>query len=117
MAFFSSMRPAAALMDLLEREHKALLTGQFQSLERISAPKEALMKSIAKSRPNQHELNALKVRSARNRRLLEASARGLKSARLRLAQLQQKPASLKTYGPSGGITALGDKSLTMKKKA
>jgi hypothetical protein len=117
MKLFDALRPANALTTLLEKERAALLGGDFVALQKISVSKESLMKLVARTRITQKEIDALHKLTNRNRRLLVASARGIKSAQNRISNLQAKPAALNTYGPSGRITQISDKSLTIKRKA
>lgn len=117
MKFFDSLRPITALTDLLDKERAALLSGDFRALRKLGGPKESLMKAVARAQPSPKELDALKKLTERNRRLLVASARGIKSAKNRISNLQLKPATLNTYGPSGGMTQIGGNSLTIKRKA
>ena len=117
MSLFDKLRPAHALTNLLEKERVALLAGNFADLQKLGANKEALMKSVARSKPSQKEIVSPQKLTNRNRRLLIASSRGVRSAQMRIAKLRAKPAALNTYGPSGGITSIDDKPLTIKKKA
>lgn len=117
MSIFSALRPAHALTNLLERERAALLKGNLTDLQKIGVNKETLMKAVARSKPTQAEITSLQKLTNRNRRLLIAASKGVRSAQMRITKLRAKPAALNTYGPSGGITSMGDKSLTIKRKA
>lgn len=116
MKLFNTLRPISSLTALLEQERTALLSGDFKTLAQLSTSKERLLKLVAQSQPSQADLNTLQRLSARNGKLLASSARGFKSARERLSQARIKPPQFKTYGPSGGMTAVGHKSLTIKTK-
>lgn len=116
MGLFDTLQPVKALTDLLEKEHNAILKAEFATLAQVSASKMSLMKSVARSSPTKNDLDALKTLTERNSRLLAASAQGLKSARKRLSMLYAPRPSLQTYGPSGSMSQIGNKSLTIKKK-
>ncbi|RPE64639.1 hypothetical protein EDD53_2399 [Pacificibacter maritimus] len=116
MGLFNAMRPVSALIELLEKEHDAIIKGQFSVLVDVSEPKESLMQALSRVSPNEADLNVLKKLSERNRKLLVASAHGLKSARKRLADLKAPLPSFQTYGPSGSRADMVNKSLTIKKK-
>jgi hypothetical protein len=116
MALFDSLKPVRALTELLEKEHAAILKAEFAALAQISALKMSLMKSVAKSSATSAELETLKSLTERNRILLAASAQGFKSARKRLSMLRAPRPTFQTYGPSGSMSDIGNKSLTIKKK-
>ncbi|MEM5476677.1 hypothetical protein [Pacificibacter sp. AS14] len=116
MGLFSTMKPVQALTELLEKERVAILKAEFATLAQISASKMSLMKSVAKSSATASELEALKSLTERNRKLLAASAQGFKSARKRLSMLRAPRTTFQTYGPSGSMSDIGHKSLTIKRK-
>ncbi|WP_434289812.1 hypothetical protein [Celeribacter sp. SCSIO 80788] len=117
MAFLDAFRPAAALADLLEREKTALLKGDFATLEELSKSKESLLALVAKSKTPPPVLKDLQNRSAHNKRLLMASAKGLRTARERILSLRAQSQGFTAYGPAGKTTEIERKSLTMKRKA
>jgi hypothetical protein len=116
MALFDKMRPINTLINLLEKEHDAIINGHFTKLAEVSASKESLMKSLMRIPPNEIELKALKRLCERNRKLLVASAQGLRSAHKRLKELQSPQPTFQTYGPTGSRAHMINKSLTIKKK-
>lgn len=116
MGLFDTMKPVIALTDLLEKEHAAILKAEFATLAYVGASKMSLMKAVAKSSATAEELETLKKLTERNRKLLAASAQGLQSARKRLSMLRAPRPTLQTYGPSGSMSDIGNKSLTIKRK-
>jgi hypothetical protein len=116
MGLFDAVKPIQALTQLLEKEHDAIVRAEFATLGQISTSKATLMQSVARSSAKPHELEVLKKLTERNRTLLLASARGLQSARKRLSMLRAPKPTLQTYGPTGMMSNIGNKSLTIKKK-
>jgi hypothetical protein len=116
MGLFDSVKPVQALAVLLEKERAAILKAEFSTLAQVSASKMSLMKSVAKSSATANELEALKALTERNRKLLVASAQGFKSARKHLSMLRAPRPTFQTYGPSGSMSDIGHKSLTIKRK-
>jgi flagellar biosynthesis/type III secretory pathway chaperone len=117
MALLDAFRPAAALSDLLDKEKATILKSDFSTLEKLSKTKESLLVMVAKAQISPSDLKALKQRSEHNSRLLMASAKGIKSAREKLLSLRSTSRSFTAYGPAGKTTPIGNKSLTMKRKA
>lgn len=117
MAILDSVRPVHALNELLDKEHDSLLKYDFATLSKVLLHKEKLMVMVAKSNAPQKSLTRLKRKADRNSRLLSASARGLKNARTRIQNLRNTPKTFNSYGPNGCATSIGNKSLTMKRKA
>ena len=116
MVILDRLKPEAALLNLLAREEKAILAGDFDTLERLFEQKQMLLARVARARLPEASLQALSRRSERNNRLLAASARGINKAREELARLRKGPQRFSTYGPRGGSNQLGHKSLTIKRK-
>lgn len=116
MGLFDSLKPVQALTELLEKERAAILKAEFATLAQVSASKISLMKSVAKSTATERELETLKSLTERNSKLLAASAQGLRSARKRLSMLRAPKPAFQTYGPSGSMSDIGHKSLTIKRK-
>ncbi|ATG48449.1 hypothetical protein [Celeribacter ethanolicus] len=117
MAFLDAFRPASALADLLDKEKAAILKGDFATLETLSKSKESLLSLVAKSKTPVVVLQDLKKRSEHNKRLLMASAKGLRTARERILSLRHQSRGFTAYGPAGKATEIERKSLTMKRKA
>ncbi|WP_321367229.1 hypothetical protein [uncultured Celeribacter sp.] len=117
MALLDAFRPVSALEDLLEKEKDAILKSDFQALEALAKHKENLMALVARSQVSTSSLTALKKRIERNRRLLQAAAKGIRSAQERLLTLKTPKPAFSTYGPAGTTTSMVRKSLTMQKKA
>lgn len=116
MGLFDTRKPVEALTELLEKERIAVLKAEFATLAQISGPKMSLMKLVAKSSATASELETLKLLTERNRKLLTTSAQGFKSARKRLSMLRAPRPTFQTYGPSGSMSNIEHKSLTIKRK-
>ncbi|SFJ61895.1 hypothetical protein [Celeribacter neptunius] len=117
MAFLDAFRPAAALSKLLDREKEAILKSDFSTLETLAKSKESLMGQVARAQLPERSLKDLQRRADHNRRLLLASAKGIRTARERLLNLNKETKEFTAYGPAGATTSIARKSLTMKRKA
>ncbi|PTQ75016.1 hypothetical protein [Celeribacter persicus] len=117
MAFLDAFRPAAALADLLDKEKAAILKGDFATLGVLLKSKESLLTIVAKSKTPAEVLKDLQKRSDHNKRLLMASAKGIRTARERILSLRNQVRGFTTYGPAGKATEIKRQSLTMERKA
>jgi len=106
MGLFSKADASDALEDLLERERFAVLDGRFDVLERMSAEKERLVRSFARTGVAPPTLARLKAGSERNGRLLEAMRTGIMAAQKRLQAMQEQKKPLQTYDSSGRKSAI-----------
>ncbi len=88
------------LVDLLERERKAITTGNFEMLGRLAPEKDRLLRAVGAA-GNTGDLVHLRERADRNQELLQAAARGLLSVRERLKQLRTIRQDVKTYDSTG----------------
>ena len=115
MGLFETQSAAEALEDLLEKERTAILDGRFDSLERLAAEKERLVKSVADS--GGPGLVGLRTRAERNRALLMAMGSGVKAAIQRIEGLRRAGAPLHTYDASGQRTAMAGPFETFGRRA
>lgn len=86
----------ASLEDLLDATTAALLAGDLTALARL-APQ---MEQADLSPADQPQLLRLQSKAHRNARLLQAAARGVKAARLRVDEITRGP-TLTTYDAQG----------------
>jgi hypothetical protein len=84
------------LETLLDSAAEALLSGNFAELARITPQVEAASLDLADRRVARR----LEAKARRNARLLEAAMRGVKAARLRMAEVHAGP-TLTTYDMRG----------------
>lgn len=83
------------LEDLLDRAAQALLVGNFDELSTLAQQIESA--ALPQDRASAERLQA---KAKRNARLLEAASRGVKAARLRVAEITRGP-TLTTYDALG----------------
>ena len=86
----------ASLEDLLDAAAEALLIGDLPALSRLTPE----IESAALVPPNRAAAERLQMKAQRNARLLQAAARGVKAARLRVAEIARGP-TLTTYDARG----------------
>jgi hypothetical protein len=85
-----------SLEDLLDHAAAALLTGDLAALARITPA----IESASLAAPDHATATRLAQKARRNARLLDAAGRGVKAARLRLAEITHGP-TLSTYDARG----------------
>lgn len=107
MALFDLKDTAGAMHDVLDRERAAILSGRFDTLERLVPEKERLADRLARKGADHPELDRLRARAERNARLLEAMRNGLNDARAQLNALRGTTQDLQTYDATGRKTNLG----------
>lgn len=117
MGLFDRRNHINAFQELLKRERDLILTGDIVGVQRLSTEKTRLLARLGKSRLDAETLESLRDRAERNNRLLEASARGFKTVQEQLRQLDDAPASLKTYGSDGQRSPLRRGGPGVNKKA
>jgi flagellar biosynthesis/type III secretory pathway chaperone len=88
-----------ALTDLLERERKALISGDLEGLARLADEKERLMGVAATMTAS--GLQALREKATRNQELLNSALEGIRSVAARLDALREARDTLNTYDRSG----------------
>lgn len=92
------MQPETRLEGLLDQTHTALLAGDIAALTGMAA----LLETLAATLPRLDRMTAdrLQGKAHRNGQLLQAAARGLRAAKLRLAEITAGP-TLTTYDARG----------------
>ncbi len=106
MALFKTSDPADALIDFLDRESTAILSGRFDVLERLSVEKERLLQDISRSALSPETLLQLRQRAERNGNLLAAMRTGVAAAQARIKSIRRGTGMLTTYDADGRTTAL-----------
>lgn len=92
------MQPATRLEGLLDQTHTALLSGDLAGLNGFETALETMAATLPQlDRPTAERLQR---KAQRNGQLLQAAARGLRAARLRLAEITAGP-TLTTYDARG----------------
>ncbi|MBK1634757.1 hypothetical protein [Rhodovulum adriaticum] len=100
------MSPADALLDLLERERRALTRADFDALARLADEKTRITAELPRApRPDPECRARLRAAADRNARLLQGLRNGLAAAALHLADLRAGH-PLRTYGSDGQRLAL-----------
>lgn len=89
------------LLSLLQEEREALLSGNYDRLERLADAKEKAVKAIQTQTMPRGILSNLQKRLERNLAMLGAASEGIRDARQRLAQLQSGHAT-QMYDRLGG---------------
>lgn len=117
MGLFETQSAAEALQDLLEKERAAILRGRFDSLERLAAEKERLVKAVVQLGREGTSLAGLKAQAERNRALLMAMGSGVKAAIRRIEGLRGVGAPLQTYDAAGHRTAIAQPQRTLGRRA
>ncbi len=86
---------------LLTRERAMLLANAFEGLPTLVDEKAALMRAVAASGADRATLARLSRAAEANGALLEAMARGIRSALRRVREVREGGAGLRTYGANG----------------
>ena len=104
MPLFAQRDAADALTDLLEREHRALKEGDMARLARLAEAKERLLETLIRG-GSAARLGPLRDMLARNQRLLQAAAAGIRDAADLVARARDRAqGDLQTYRADGSRT-------------
>lgn len=95
----------AGLALILDSVHAALRRGDYDALPALTEAMEAAADGIALA--DADEALALRGKFERNAACLMATARGLRAARRRLAEIARAQTGLATYAASGEVTRIG----------
>ncbi|MEL7105919.1 MAG: flagellar biosynthesis protein FlgN [Pseudomonadota bacterium] len=104
------------LEDLLDRERDVLRSGAVQDLPRLADQKARLMAGLS-SAAGKATLAHLRDKAARNARMLDAAAKGIRSVTDRVAALRAGPRTFTTYSASGARAIVGSKGGTVERRA
>ena len=100
----------APLEDLLDQAAQALLAGDLSALATLTPRIESA--ALPQDRATAERLQA---KAQRNARLLEAATRGVKAARLRVAEITRGP-TLTTYDARGQKAQIAPQGLTAARR-
>jgi hypothetical protein len=105
------------MIEVLDREGKALQMGDLAALSEIAEAKMALSLSLHQSRATKQELEILRAKASANANLLAAAIRGIKAARSRLDALAEVRGVLSVYGPAGKLERVPTRQSDVERKA
>ncbi len=117
MTLFKSRNLSDAVEDLLERERRAVLSGNLEALTRLISEKRRLMDQLARSTEHPDRLDRLRGKARRNKALLDAAARGIKSVTEQISGLRDARSPLRTYDASGSSREIRQHRSTLEKRA
>jgi len=100
----------APLEDLLDQAARSLLAGDFRTLATLTAQIES-----APLPQDRVSAERLRTKAERNARLLDAARRGVKAARLRVADITRGP-TLTTYDARGHKAQIEPQGLTAARR-
>ena len=98
---------------LLTREYTALLEGNLDALERLSAQKLVVMEAVAALPTNElRKFESFKLRLLRNQRLAQSAIQGMRAAITRAKDIKDVSTRLRTYKKDGqeGVFAVRSRS-------
>lgn len=104
------------LEDLLDRERALLRSGAVEGLPRLTDQKTRLMAGLSAG-AGQSNLTRLREKAARNARMLNAAAKGIRSVTDRISALRAGPQTFTTYSASGTRATVGSKSGKVERRA
>jgi hypothetical protein len=84
---------------LLDQMHAAILVADFAALGQLAAALEDALEML--KHPDQHFLQQISRKAARNAACLKAAGRGVRAAMRRVAEVRQTAAGLVTYDGAG----------------
>lgn len=116
MLLFSKSGVLGTLEDLLDKERKAILGGDFEALRRMVAEKQRLL-NAARGAPATQAITRLKKKAERNQAMLMAATLGIRSVADRLARAREPGAPLSTYSRTGEREAHNQTRRSMERRA
>lgn len=117
MGLFEAQDTHVALEDLLMREREAIMSGQYDRLQKLTVEKESLLNALTKTRVDQKVLTRLREQTERNGILLDAMRAGVGSALDRVRALQEPKPALQTYDQSGRKREMKSEESTAVRRA
>ncbi len=110
-----------ALEDLLEQEHRFLMTGNLDGACRLVSRKLRLLDHPALQAPahdtDPEPVRRIRHRAERNQALLSAAIDGVRAAMKQIEALRKGPAPLNTYGRDGRRLTLTSGGRGLERKA
>lgn len=96
-----------ALDDVLDKERKALLEGDLDTISELLAKKEELFEALREIEFDSVEgLGGLQGKAARNQVLLDGALKGIRAVAERMNTMRQVRKNLETYDRSGRKTTI-----------
>ncbi len=117
MALFNMPTALDNLEDLLDRERKAILSGNLEALSRMVGEKTRLMERLGKAEADPGRVERLRIKAERNRQLLNAVQRGIRSVSEQLAAMKAQKTPLRTYDSSGQSRNISNARPSLEKRA
>ncbi|WP_375262885.1 hypothetical protein [Palleronia sp.] len=109
-------RASKKLIDLLDTERKALLSGDLAAAIALAERKEVLAAKLETETPDADDVRAVQSRAKRNAELLAAALKGAQAAREKITFiLAAKPFT--TYGSDGRSMSLGQSGGGFERRA
>lgn len=105
-----------ALEDLIDKERRAILDGDFGQLRQMMAEKERLI-IATKNAPPPDSVARLKRKAERNQNMLRAATQGIRSVVDHLARAGEAKQPLLTYSRSGHRQAHAARNNSMERRA
>jgi flagellar biosynthesis/type III secretory pathway chaperone len=107
----------AKLEHVLAQEKLALLSAEFDALDRLAPDKAALISRLASIQPDKMALQNIAAKLDENQTLLAAAIKGVTAARERLEALHHVQKTLSVYDHSGRIEFVPNRRPALEKKA
>ena len=100
----------AKLRRFLDQERRMLLNGKFEQIEACEDRRSELLKSWADGRPDETQVIGIQHKLERNKKLLEASERGIRSAIRSVREIRTLSENFARYSPTKGriLTPVGN---------
>lgn len=106
-----------ALSALLDEQHFALCNGDFAILPSICVRMETLLSALGSAQgQRRQDLEALRRQADAGQKTLDASRRGLNSARTRLRAILEVGTQLNTYDGRGRMASVSVGQITMERR-
>ncbi len=104
------------LEDILEKERHLILSARFEDLERLATRKSLLASRIGRAkRAETAHVDRLRAAAMRNDELLQAAARGLKSAVRQIADARSLSEQT-TYAADGSRSPIAQRAQTLRQR-
>ena len=117
MPLFQRRDTGSRLRELLDHEYDSLSSGRLEQLAAILTDKQRLYEDLRHNRPDAVMLSEIRSKAERNQHLIDAAARGIRSALERLEQLAGPKGELVTYDQRGKLSGTGAYGPTTRRRA
>ena len=106
-----------ALLNNLDAEREALLTGRLGRLGDLAEERERLVTALTQNGAGAEALKRLRGAAERNQGLQEAAAEGIRQAMGRLRSLREAQGPIGSYTETGGAVQIGPDRQSVERKA